>query len=253
MDCSLTVKLQKFFPFPGLIMFLIFIKITVVAQEINDKIVSDYNDLFKKSIGLDENLINGCKYMNQFNNVKGHEFLGNNEFVSGSLVLNNKTYTNVSIKYDILNQDIILSYKNSLEGINHIVLQKSLISEFDLDDKHFEKLYFPETDTQFFQVISNKSIKCLYFWQKTLEINPQSVQNYFEYSDQRKKTYLIINNDLEHYSGKHSFIKIFPEDLHKPIKAYFSKHKLNIKDASEASIVKLIEFCESLKSEETYL
>ena len=253
MDCSHTVKLQNLFTFPGIIMFLMFIQANVIAQEINDKVVSDYTDLFKKAIGLDENLINGCKYMNQFNNVKGHEFLGDNEFMSGSLVLNNKTYTNVSIKYDILNQDIILSYKNSLQGINHIVLQKSLISEFELDGKHFERLYFPETDTQFFQVISDKSIKCIYFWQKTLEINPQSVQNYFEYSDQNKKTYLVINNDLKHYSGKHSFIKLFPEDLHKPIKAYISKQKLNIKDASEVSIVKLIEFCEGLKSEEINL
>ncbi len=253
MECSLTVKLQKFFPFPGLVIFFIFIHPTVIAQEINEKMVSDYNDLFSEVIGLDENLINGCKYMNQFNNVKGHEFFGDNEFISGSLVLNNKTYTNVSIKYDILNQDIILSYKNSLQGINHIVLQKSLISEFELGSKHFEKLYFAETDTQFFQVISNEKIKCLYFWQKILEINPQSVQNYFEYSDQSKKTYLVINNDLKHYSSKFSFIRLFPEDLHKPIKAYFSKNKLNIKNASDESILKLIEFCEGLISEKNNL
>ncbi len=227
-----------------------FIQTIAIAQEISDEIVSNYNTRFIKAIGLDENLINGLKYMSQYNNIIGHVFFGENEFKSGSLVLNNKTYTNESLKYDLVKQNVILSYKTSLQGINYIVLQKNLITEFELDDKHFEKLYFPKTDTQFFQVVSKNSIKCLYFWEKTLEINPQSVQNYFEYSDQSKKTYLVINNDLKQYSGKHSFIKLFPEDLQKPINKYISKQKLNIKTASEKSIIELIEFCESLISEE---
>jgi hypothetical protein len=252
-NCLDNVTLQNYFPFPGLILFLLFIQITVVAQEINNELVSNYNTLFTRAIGLDENLINGYRYVNQYSKINGHAFFGNNEFMSGSLVLNNKTYLNVSLKYDILNQNIILSYKNSNRGINHIVLQKKLITEFELDDKHFEKLYFPKTDTQFFQVLGNKNIKCLYLWRKTLEINPQSVQNYYEYSDQSKKTFLLINNKLKPYSGKHSFIKSFPEHLHEPIQRYMSKQKMKIKNASEESVIELIEFCESLIAEEIYL
>lgn len=244
-DCLFFVKLQKGFTIQGLMLFLVFIQITVVAQEIDYKMVSIYNNRFKKAIGLDENLINGYKYLNRYNKIKGHVFLGNNEFMSGSLVLNNKTYTNVSLKYDILNQNVILSYINSLQGINHIVLLKNHITEFELDDKHFKKLYFPKTGTQYFQVISNNNIKCLYFWKKTLNIT-QSLKNYYEYSDQSKKTYLVINNDLKQYSGNHSFIKLFPEDMYEPIDKYMSMHKIIIKDASEQSIIELIAFCESL-------
>lgn len=226
---------------------------TATAQEINDELVSYYSDHFEKAIGPDENLINGIKLLSRYKQIKGHEFLGSNEFVSGSLVLNNKTYADVSIKYDIVNQNIVLRYTTSLQGLNYIVLHSSFITEFELDNKHFEKLYFPKTDTQFFQIVTNNSIKCLYFWNKTLEINPQSVQNYFEYSDQSKKTYLVIDNELKHYSGKISFINLFPKDLHKPIKKYINSHRIEIKNAPDESIIKLIEFCEGLIPQEVHL
>jgi hypothetical protein len=234
----------------GLIVLIVFKSLSIQAQEISYSSVSDYDNHLNKVIGLDENLINGYQYINQYSRIKGHVFFGENEFVTGSVVLNKKTYTNVLLKYDILNQDVILSYKTSLQGINHIVLRKNLITEFELDGKYFERLYFPQTDIQFFQVVCNKSIKCLYLWRKTLEINPQSVHDYFECSDQRKQTYLVIDNDLKQYSGKRSFIKLFPEDLHVPINKYMSKQKIKIKDAPDRSIIKLIEFCESLVSKE---
>jgi hypothetical protein len=223
--------------------------ISTQAQEISYSMISEYNQLFNKVIGLDENLINGHQYFDEYPKAKGHAFLDNNEFISGNLVINNKTYADVEIKYDILNQDVILRYKNSFGSMNQIVLQKNFITEFEIDDKQFKKLYFEETGTQFFQVVSSKEIKCIYFWEKTLTISSSSLKSYYDYSDQRKKTYLVINDTLKQYKGKRLFIRLFPEEQKSLIKKYIKKHKINFRDASDKSIKELIEFCESLKHE----
>lgn len=235
--------------FPGLILFLLFIQLSNHAQEINTASLSGYDDHFHKVIGLDENLINGYQYNNLYPNITGHAFFGKDEFVPGLLVLNNKRYTDIKLKFDILNQDLVLSYVNSFGGMSQIVLQKSLITEFQINDKHFEKLDFTETGSQFFQVICNNKIQCLYLWEKTLQITTGSLKSYYEYSEQSKKTYLVLNNSIKRYRGNTSFVKLFPEAQQGQIKKYIRTHKIKIKEASDASIKKLIEFCEDLKYE----
>lgn len=246
---KLKLSLQNYcFVVPGLLL-LGFIQLSIQAQEISYALVSDYDQRFNKAIGLDENLINGYKYINQYPKMKGHAFLGSDEFMPGKLIIKNKMYANVHLLYDILNQDVILSYNNSLGNINYIVLQKRFITEFEINDKHFKKLYFTETGTRFFQVVSNQKIMCLYFWKKTLTVSSSSLKSYYEYSDQNKETYLVMNNTLKQYRGKHSFVKLFPEELQGKIKKYINNHRINIKNASDGSIKELIEFCESLKTE----
>lgn len=240
--------LQKFFALPGLILLLLCTQKMLVAQEINEEMISRIDTRFKKAIGLDENLINGYVYINEYTKMQGHVFFGNDEFVSGSLVLNHKKYSHVPIKYDILNQNIILSYTTSLQGTNQIVLRSNLITEFDMDDRHFEKLSFPETGAEFFQVIYRNRITCLYFWNKTIIINPSSVHNYYECSEQSKKTYLLMDNTLREYTGNRSFIKLFPNELREPLKKYIRSHRIRMKNASEKSMVQLMRFCESLIS-----
>lgn len=233
---------------PG-ILLLIFIHLSIQAQDISYALVTDFDERFDQAIGLDENLINGYKYIVEYPNRKGHPFLDSDEFKPGKLVINNKLYTHVDLLYDILNQDVLLSYKNSLGNVNYIVLHKSFITEFDIIDKHFKRLFFAETGSRFFQVVSNKQIMCLYFWEKTLVVSSSSLKSYYDYSDQNKKTFLVVNGTLKQYKGKRSFAKLFPKELQGKIKKYINNHKINIRNASDGSIKKLIEFCESLKPE----
>jgi hypothetical protein len=243
------IILPKIFFSMTAILLLTLTQIFLRAQEISHAMVFEYDNRFHKAIGVDENLINGYQYINQYPKMSGHAFLGSNEFVPGKLIINNKTYTDIPVKYDIRNQDVIISYINSFGNVNELVLQKNFITEFDIKDKHFKKFSFPETGTQFFQVISNNRIPCLYFWEKTLTVSSSSLASYYEYSDQNKKTYLVINSHLRQYKGKHSFIKLFPDEMQSPIKKYMKSHKINIKSATDRSVKELIEFCENQKME----
>lgn len=233
----------------GIISLILFTALSSKAQEISYSQVSDYNSRFNRTIGVDENLINGYQYINQYPKARGHAFLDNDEFVSGQLIINNKFYNNIFIKYDILNQDIVLRYKNSVGSINHLVLQKSFINAFEIKGKYFRKMHFPETGTQFFQVVSSNEIMCLYLWKKSLTVSSSSTRSYYNFSDQRKTRYLVNNNELRHYKSKKSFISFFPDGEQAEIKKYIKKHKINIRTAPDGEIRKLIEYYESTVTE----
>lgn len=238
---------SKGFGLPGFL-FLILLQLSAYAQDINYALVSEYDSRFKKAGGADENLINGYQYINPHPLMEGHAFLDHDEFVPGKLVINNKTYQDVDLKYDILNQEVLLSYENSFGNINHLILQKSFIGEFDLADKHFEKIHFAETGTQFFQVISTGNPQCLYRWEKTLTASSSSSKRYYKYSNQKKRTYLVVNNTLKQYKSNRSFVKLFPAEHQGEITAYLKSNKINVQKASDASVRELIEYCEQLKS-----
>ena len=219
------------------------------AQTLNYSTINEYNFLFKKAIGLDQNLINGYQYINHYPKAKGHAYFGNNEFLPGRIIVNGKEYNNVYLKYDIYNQHILLKYKNSYGGSNHLILHNHSIEEFEIDDKIFKKLQFPNTQTQFYQIIAENKITCLYSWAKKINTVSGTLESYYEYSDQSKKSYLVINGQLHNYKGNRSFLKLFSGNQKIKIKQYLNNRKIKLKKASDKTMKTLIDFCANLEIE----
>ncbi len=73
-----------------------------------DSSLSEWKEYFDVSYGYDPNLVNGIRYLNLYPNSDGHQFLAEDQFYNGSLVIGNTEYEDVDLKYDICNQNIIL-------------------------------------------------------------------------------------------------------------------------------------------------
>ena len=134
----------------------------IMAQYIDDSRLNELKSDFEIAYGLDENLINGFRYRDKYPDAEGHPFWGDNQFFEGAIVINDKEYNNVFLKYDIAGQNIILQYRNSVNGIEQIQLNNYDIKEFEIRGKLFRKLQFPETGERFLRnnlpLISNSFI-----------------------------------------------------------------------------------------------
>jgi len=218
----------------------------VRSQTLNYSTVEHYDSIFKSANGLDQNLINGYQYINLYPNAKGHPFFNKNEFLQGNVKINNKVYEKVDLEYNIFKQKVVLKYKNSYGGTNQIELHNHAVTQFELDDKTFVYLSFPKIGNNYFQVISDNIIKCYYLWYKNIGHSSGSLDNYFVYSDQRKKTYLLMNEELLLYKGNRSFIKLFPKNIQNDIKRYIKENKIILRNVSDSKVKELIKYCENL-------
>ncbi|MBN2520760.1 MAG: hypothetical protein JXB17_09670 [Bacteroidales bacterium] len=236
------IKRSVYFSF----ILLVCYSCSVQGQSLSPETVYSYNSEFKKANGIDHNLINGYQYIKLYLKANGHAFFDKDEFLPGKIIINNKLYNDVYLKYDILNQNVILLYKNSFGGNNQIVLHNHAINQFELKNKIFVNLLFPEIGNKYFQVISNSTIKCYYLWYKEIRNTSWSIDSYYEYSDQRKKTYLLINGELLRYRGNISFIKLFPKKKQEYIKQYIKTNAIKLKKASDKTVNELIIYCENL-------
>jgi hypothetical protein len=216
------------------------------GQWIDESKVLALNKSFNNIYNLDGHLINGRKYYNRYSNAPGHPFFMDDQFKKGKVIVNGITYDNILIKFDIVNQEVVLQFSYIYGGNDQIVLNSENLSEFELDGKLFRKYSLPGKGNAFLQVIVEGKISCLYGWQKQLISQRYSLENPYAYSDQKSKSFLLINKQLVEYRGKKSFIKIFPREIHQDINRYFKTNNIKLCSASDNTIRQLINYCSQI-------
>jgi hypothetical protein len=205
---------------------------------------------FNARYKLDQNLINGVKYYKPHEAVSGNEFLLDDKSSRGSITVNGKKYENVFLKYDIFNQNVILEYDYPPGGKLQIIIDNEKITEFEIFEKRFRKYYFPSTGNQFFQILSAGNLVCLVYWIKIKVPAGSSLDYAYQYSEEKKKNYLLVENELHQFGGQKSFLKLFP-DLKDEIKKYIKRHDLEIRNISDKDLIGLFKYCHDLASNDS--
>jgi hypothetical protein len=218
------------------------------AQNPDDQVIRQLNTYFNDMYGLDQKLISGVQYYNKYSRSSGNEFLDSDEFIRGQLVIKGNEFDNVNIRYDIYNQRINLQFSYGSSATNTVIIEKNKINEFELNDMKFRKYCFPETDTSFFQIIAEGKTSCFYYWYKTLTYQT-SARYIYEFSEPRRKSFLLIDSVLYRYIGKQTFIKLFPESKSE-VRKYIRQNQIKLRYAPDPVMEKLIIYCNSLLNPE---
>jgi hypothetical protein len=215
------------------------------AQETQDNMTAELNDLVRQRYGPDQHLVNGIEYVNLHIRSEGHKFLDEDKFYPGRVVIDGKAYDDVSLKYDIFNQRLILLVPQKSGGHKQIVLNNLRIDGFELNGRTFHKYMFPGTGTRFYQRIGSKELACLYHFSKQEITKPVNTYTLSKFTEVKKKSYLYWQSALHEFKGKRSFVRIFPE--HQPeIKAFIRKNRFRVNKLNDADMQWLIFYCYSL-------
>jgi hypothetical protein len=217
---------------------------SVNAQEPDVQIIEKLESYFDKTYGLDQKLISGIQYYSKNPRALGNEFFGTGEFSDGRLIINGSEYDKVKIRYDIYDQRINLLFNYDSSAANTIIIEGYKVNEFEMNGMLFRKSYFPGKDTSFYQVIAEGRVSCFYCWYKNLTLQTSS-RNVYEYSEPRRKSYLLIDSTLTRYTWKHTFLKLL-NDNKADIRKYMRRNQINLRHAPDQAIAGLIRFCNSL-------
>lgn len=203
-----------------------------------------YNGL-SRLYRLDQNLVNGVKYYRSLEPVLGNEFFMDEKSLPGKITVNNVTYDHVLLKYDLVNQHVILDYDYPQGGRMQIIIDNKKISKFEILDKKFIKYDFPATGKKFFQTIQAGQITCLVYHKKEMYPTESSLQYVYRYSDEKRKFYLLRDGNPYQFTGLNSFLKLFPENRNE-IRKYIRRYNLQLRIISEKDLISLLEFCNNI-------
>ena len=217
----------------------------IIAQDHPDTSIYSWWEYFDQSFGNDYLLVNGIRYLQIPMLAEGHPFIKENRFSPGRIVIGQKEFHGTELKYDICNQQIILSYKDFSGSDQEIVLVSDEINEFTLQNLLFRKMDLPEIGQRYVQVMEGDPISFFFYWQKEL-VGGLSGEYYHRYLPEKRSAYLMINGELHPFRGKRSFINAFPEKYRKEIKGYLRSSYFLFSEASDSDLQNTLQFCNGL-------
>jgi len=234
----------------SLILFLL-LACNAVNSQVDGSQQLLFNQIYsaaEKEYGIHQELINGLLVEDKNQDVRGHPYLLDYYSNTGSVIYRGKQYSNLSLRYDIYDQQVLLIYLfDTVEYILH--LQKEFITEFTIENKKFiNEAFVVGEDAKFYQVIGKDyPIKVLYFWEKDLSNLYANNPDIKVFSSAQNETFILFNSERLSFKGNSSFTRKFTSKRKTAIKEYFRKNKTKVKLASDYEMEQLIEFINTFK------
>lgn len=212
-----------------------------IKTQAGEHIVSD------SIYGLNATLVNGITYQYPYYNVGGHPFFLENKFSSETLQVNGKTFENVRLKLDILNNKLLLEYKNSVGATKQIELRDSLIQSFTYRHTFFSKHDVPKKGKKFVQKINEGKITCFYYWTKEMKVSNDSGAGGYVINRARRTKYVKYNGITSQYNSKRSFFKIFPKHQKSQIKDFIKSKKIKWRKVGDEDMMAVMNYLNQLQ------
>lgn len=193
---------------------------------------------------LDKQLLfNGRVWRNLYYKVRGNQFLFSDSFLSGTIVINGKTFRGCSLKYDICNDELLTK-----AGQNIIIkLNKEMVESFTID--YFFKSYrFIKLERDslndlngYVNMLYQGNVSLYVKYRKTIQL--LAVDNKYDQFDQTLKIYLKKDGKIYPISNQNDIIALYSSDKQQ-IRNFIKVNKLSISKKSPESFVPLIEYCD---------
>jgi hypothetical protein len=237
----------KYFQVCGLVFLFIFLSDPTFAQSFNNyvnypdmgKAFNNAVHLYDKAISSNSRLYNGEEYTYRFHNIKGHQFLDNEEFVKGNIVYDGLRYDSVELMYDIYQQKVVIKNFRPNGHAVKIGLIYEKIEGFSLGDRNFQYLdpdsLNPDITPGFYNILIDDEIAVAIYRSKYV-IKTLGSNRYPEMFATNDHYYIVRDNEFIRIRSKRRILKLFA-DQKKALKKYCQKNQIFYKKDPEKALI----------------
>ncbi|WP_299682047.1 hypothetical protein [uncultured Tenacibaculum sp.] len=224
--------MKKFITFFSI---LLFIQISFGQEKAENRLIYSFLD---KAIGnVNTKLSYGPVYKEKYikKTKDNHNFFKTDLFKKGSVTYRNETFFNVFIKYDLVEDFIILKIEHQNQHVS-IIPEKDFLSSFNIGTTSFVKL------KNFGFVEKLEEQKQYGIYRKHYKVSKENNDgNYIHHTFQKKQDRYILHTKNNYYTvkSKRDFKKIYPEKK-KIISKFFNQNKSLFKNDFSQFISKLM-------------
>jgi hypothetical protein len=190
-------------------------------------------------------LLNGRIWRNQYSKVTGDQFFLTNTFLKGSVTYNGRKFDNLDLKYDILNDELILS----IESYPVIFMNKEMVDSFCLilGNRNYHVINAGNDTSN----ILRGYVNVLYDGPSSLyikfskKIQPLAVDGKYDLFYQQQLIYLRKGLEIVPLEGKRKLMNLL-EDKSKEIRNYLKKSRIKVRLKDPYTLIPLLEFYDSI-------
>ena len=191
-------------------------------------------------------LYNGRVWRNLNSKVKGDPFLFSQEFLSGTVIVNGKTFKGVKIRYDIYKDEILIS----TDKIIILQANKEMVDGFTLNYSGINYVFrnFEESDQNplsgFVNIVYNEDTPLLVKYRK--EIDTSGSDNIYGTFYQSNKVYVRKDGILTLINSRAEFLRLLKEKKAE-IRKFIKTNKIKITKTDPFSYARILEYYDSIK------
>lgn len=226
-----------------LFIFLFILGQGIISHGQNQSNRENHYQWFDEVVGLKNiGLFNGTRYKEKYRTKNGnHKFYVTSEYSIGNIVYDQEPYFNVKMKYDIHEDQVIISIPNkAFSGDIIFQLLAEKIDQFSLYDKYFIKMEnLDDNISGFYEIIFKNSNFVLY--KKNIKTKTKIIDNKSIFYDFNVKNYYLIlsKGEYSEIQSHKDLIKLFPEHK-REIKSFIKTQKRLKKSNYDLYMTKLM-------------
>lgn len=192
-------------------------------------------------------LYNGKVWHNLYYNIKGDQFLFSSDFLNGSLTINGKTYKNLSINYDIYNDEIITPKNHG----SIVQLNKEMVDSFTLDlgFKTYSFINIAEDSLPgvkgYVNVLYNGKSALYIKYKKEIEV--LAVDDKYDLFFRTYKIYFRKGGIAYQITNKKDLLKLMNENKTQ-IKDFIKKNRLSVSKKLPESFIPVLRYYDSISN-----
>lgn len=192
-------------------------------------------------------LLNGRIWRNQYSKAEGDQFFLANTFLTGSVIFNGLRFNNLNLKYDIINDELLLS----IESYPVIMMNKEMVDSFSLDfENRSYHIFNAGTDTSavirgYANVIYNGPSAVYVKYIK--ELHPLGADGRYDLINQTHHIYLKKGEIIIPVSGRRKLLYLL-EDKKREIRSFMKSNRIRIRRKDPYTFVPLLRYYDSLEN-----
>ena len=216
---------------------------------------NEFHKWIEAKYGSDDLLVNGKMYLPKNPKINGHPFYYKNQFLIGKTFIKGQLYDNLKLKYDILNDEVILKQNYDNESIVEVVLNYDMLDSFYIYKDILNTESFPfikkqivdgfESSSGYLQQIYKGKFNVYIRYKKLYfplysEINPLGV-----FSNETSSIFIYKDSFFHEIKNKRALYSFFKGHKSK-IRKFLRKNKIKYKKANNIQLNQLFSYIDSL-------
>ncbi len=194
-------------------------------------------------------LLNGRIWRNQYSRVTGDQFFLGNIYFKGSVTFNGRKFDNLDLKYDIHNDELILS----IESYPVIMLNKEMVDSFSLvlGSRIFRFINAgndtPDVLKGYVNVLYDGPSALYVKYSKMIQpLGDDGINDQFY---QRHQAYLRKGAEIVPVEGKRNLLNLL-EDKKSEIRDYTKKNRIRILKQDPYTYIRVLEYYDNLMKQQ---
>lgn len=201
-------------------------------------------------LGLDNRLYNG-RYYTYFvsKDIKGNQFLKSKNYSNGKVWKNDAEFKNIFLNFDVYNQDLVLKFDTREGATKLIIVSKTYLDSFYLDNRMFVIDKTIDNEFSIFQKVEHNGIKFLMHKYKELVLISKLNEIQHQFTKVKSLMYFVDENKSYAVTRNKHLLNIVDKKNEKGIKEFLKSHKYRIQNMSDDQLLELLVFIKEADNE----